>query len=395
MEYQIVISRYNEDISYLSFFKDIILVYNKGDAIDETYNIVKLPNIGRESHTYIYHIVNNYENLANRTLFIQGNVTDHKLLPTIEYFKKNDFIANLKEYNIDSLKSRIKHSFKFLKALKSGDLKKSKYTPYIWINKIGIDISDLNRFKMTWGANFCVSKELIHKRPKIFYEHLLKYIEYDQNPEEGHFFERSWYLIFNNPKFIEKKIIYYNFDPNITIESLNYYKNLFKEVHLWTNNIDNITNINLKYINSEDYININLNIINNTFEIELNILNILLSFDNNINFEIKFGINNIEIFHNDIFLINATKNNYMEKYTIMWYNNLLLIIKNNIVILHILNELSDKLNFTSSKIQGNNQYFNHKYNNDTIYIFYTNSSYMNKIFYKDNYEDYYVKELEK
>jgi hypothetical protein len=41
MEYQIVISRYNEDISYLSFFKDIILVYNKGDDIDETYNVMK------------------------------------------------------------------------------------------------------------------------------------------------------------------------------------------------------------------------------------------------------------------------------------------------------------------------------------------------------------------
>jgi hypothetical protein len=79
-----------------------------------------------------------------------------------------------------------------LKDLNNGNLKRTKHTPFEWINLIGIDISQLLNFDMVWGANFCVNKNLILQKPKIFYENLLKYIEYDSNPEEGHFFERSW-----------------------------------------------------------------------------------------------------------------------------------------------------------------------------------------------------------
>lgn len=74
MDNQIIISRYNEDISWIHSFRDISLIYNKGiNNIDSNiFNVVQLKNVGRESHTYLYHIVNNYYNLANVTLFTQG-----------------------------------------------------------------------------------------------------------------------------------------------------------------------------------------------------------------------------------------------------------------------------------------------------------------------------------
>merc|ERR1719248_86361 len=34
--------------------------------------VQQLPNVGRESHTYLHHIVDNYENLANWTVFTQA-----------------------------------------------------------------------------------------------------------------------------------------------------------------------------------------------------------------------------------------------------------------------------------------------------------------------------------
>ena len=243
MEYQIIIARYNEDINYLSFFKDIILVYNKGiNDIPHHFSSIKLPNIGRESHTYLYHIINNYDNLANKILFLQGKVNDHKLLPTIEYFKDSDFIGRKSKHSINLIKETIPHSGKYLKELKRGELKRSKYTPFEWINKIGIDISDLQYFEMIWGANFCVSKELIHKKPKIFYENLIKYVDYNINPEEGHFFERSWYLIFNHDNFMLKNIILYYHSNNISNNLMNLCNNILEnnknihEIHLWTNN---------------------------------------------------------------------------------------------------------------------------------------------------------------
>ena len=71
MDTQIVVARYNENINWLIPFKDIALIYNKGNNnIDANYfNIINLKNVGRESHTYLYHIVNNYDNLAKNTIF--------------------------------------------------------------------------------------------------------------------------------------------------------------------------------------------------------------------------------------------------------------------------------------------------------------------------------------
>jgi hypothetical protein len=46
------------------------------------------------------------------------------------------------------------------------------------------------------GAIFSVSKELIHKKPISFYKYLLSFLEDHIDPEEGHYFERTWAYIF-------------------------------------------------------------------------------------------------------------------------------------------------------------------------------------------------------
>ena len=207
MKYQIVIARYNEDIQYLLNYSNISIVYNKGDnKIPLKFNYINLPNIGRESHSYLYHIIKNYDNLSDKTLFIQGNIKDHKLYPLNYYlYNKNIFFGKKSTHTINFLKNHIDHNGKYLNELYNGDLKKSKYTPYEWLNLIGIDISQINKFEMVWGANFSISKDLIREKPKIFYENIIKYLEYDKNPEEGHYFERSWNLIFNHSIFKKKK----------------------------------------------------------------------------------------------------------------------------------------------------------------------------------------------
>ena len=248
MENQIVVARYNEDINYLSKFSNIMIVYNKG--IDDTpfnYNTIKLPNIGREAHTYLYHIIQNYDNLANKTLFMQGKVSDHKILPIMDYFKDDDFIGNRSVHNIDLIKNNIKHTGKYLKELNSGYLKKSKYTPYEWINNIGIDISDDDKFEMVWGANFSVSKELILKRPKIFYENLIKYVDYDINPEEGHYFERAWYLIFNHTKIKNFKTVTSYLDNDQNNKNTSIKMTGSNEINIWTN--VPTCDLKIKYIN--------------------------------------------------------------------------------------------------------------------------------------------------
>ena len=74
----IVVARYNENLDWL---KDIpknfnIIIYNKG-LEDLTRPFIKIPNVGRESHTYLYHIITNYNNLADITIFCQGDSIFH------------------------------------------------------------------------------------------------------------------------------------------------------------------------------------------------------------------------------------------------------------------------------------------------------------------------------
>jgi hypothetical protein len=59
---QLIVSRYNEDVQWTSAYSNIATVYNKGSPEtcygkkDSHLNIQQLPNIGREGHTYLYHI---------------------------------------------------------------------------------------------------------------------------------------------------------------------------------------------------------------------------------------------------------------------------------------------------------------------------------------------------
>jgi len=85
----LIVARYNEDLNWIKSKYDNIFIYNKGN--DNLKNSIKLNNLGRESHTYIYHIYNNYENLNDINIFSQGRINDHSFKGesfSEEYFYK-------------------------------------------------------------------------------------------------------------------------------------------------------------------------------------------------------------------------------------------------------------------------------------------------------------------
>jgi hypothetical protein len=74
----IVISRYNENLDWVLPYNDISIIYNKGDNnIPYFSNKFDIQNIGREGHTYLYHILNQYCHLSNRTIFLQADWFPH------------------------------------------------------------------------------------------------------------------------------------------------------------------------------------------------------------------------------------------------------------------------------------------------------------------------------
>jgi hypothetical protein len=368
-KYNIVCARYNEDIRWLLPFRHITTIYNKGNysEILNKFETIILNNVGRESHTYLYHIVQNYDNLASKTIFFQGKINDHKILDLEDYFKDDDFTANLDNFPIDKLKDRIIHYGKYKQQYNNGNMKISYYTPYDWITKvIGLNIDNENKIsKIVWGANFSISKELIHKKPKIFYENILKHIENDINPEEGHFLERTWYMIFHYNYISKPKIAYMYIDKynhNINNNILKKFGNSYEEIHVWCE-LDK--NLNLGKYEDIYYTSNNLKYIDICPIIQDNSFRINVKANNDAHILIEFT-------------------DYEEKYEIVLggWNNTKSIIRdyyNNVIIASVDKKILDKNNFIQCdiKLTGDNKLivsvnneillnYNHTFKNNCI-----------------------------
>ena len=70
-ENEIVIARYQEDISWSNAYRDICVIYNKESEMSgfERGQVISLNNVGREAHTYLYHIISRWGQIADKTLF--------------------------------------------------------------------------------------------------------------------------------------------------------------------------------------------------------------------------------------------------------------------------------------------------------------------------------------
>lgn len=88
----IVVANYKENIDWALPYSDIVIIYNKGDRVINNFPVVyNIPNIGREGHTYLYHICSRYNQLANRTFFLQAEWISHNpsILYGIDNYDKN------------------------------------------------------------------------------------------------------------------------------------------------------------------------------------------------------------------------------------------------------------------------------------------------------------------
>lgn len=210
MKNQLVISRFNENLNWLKKWKSEfeIVVYNKGKKIDtDDLNCIDIPNYGRESHTYLYHIVKNYDKLYDNTIFLQGNISDiginvyKNLMQYIVDIENDGFSAS----NIGFFDETIWNDIDFLgnpkykHEVENGFLKLSKIKFKDYVNT---HLGKVPKYTpVSWCGCFGVSKEFILSRPIKFYNDLLKSFPEYHTPEESHFLERMWAYIFTEKKW--------------------------------------------------------------------------------------------------------------------------------------------------------------------------------------------------
>lgn len=224
----LVIARYKENLDWLedtiaklkSLSYDVhVYIYNKGNTLvklaEEICDMVtckNLPNVGRESHTYLTHIIENYEKLKDNAYIVclQGEFKEHfrwygnPTTPT-------DLVLNLIQDAMASKTASLTYAKVW--AHEVGNSCSAHYGFRIsqharepldprspkcfgdWYNEYVGEWKDGEAWHTMpfWiGGLYAVAHTQILKRPLSYYTKLRDCVGVSLNPEVGHFIERAW-----------------------------------------------------------------------------------------------------------------------------------------------------------------------------------------------------------
>ena len=243
--FDLVIARYNEKLSWIldnEFMDYNIIVYNKG--INDNFEkknvkkIIKLNNVGMCDHTYLFHIITNYDNLSDITFFFPGSLNmEHKydraldIIYIVNKFNKGAFVASHHKNGI----ANDLYDFEILNhdLADENNKKINDNNKLIPANIRPFGKWFLEKFKsdinyVSYLGIFAMSKKDIIKYPVEYYKKLMTELEVNSNLEVAHYFERSWIKIFSP---LYDTIIAVNYDNDDEYDDNEYEKNddeLFK-----------------------------------------------------------------------------------------------------------------------------------------------------------------------
>jgi hypothetical protein len=206
MRLDVVVAHYKENLDWLRDLKhDLIgnvFVYTKSDlecdlSLSEKTCHSYLTNVGRESHTYIWHCVNRWDELKSSDFifFVQGSPHGMQARNIL------DWINIISKENLDYTHNfRMSNPYEFLSSGRchnwAGETTSAGCDVKEWCNKnVRKDIPSV--IPIFWNACFGVSTKLILSSPISRYVNLIQNELSTINPECGHYCERLWYYIFN------------------------------------------------------------------------------------------------------------------------------------------------------------------------------------------------------
>lgn len=190
---ELVVARHTEDLAWLrrvpGEFR--VTVYNKGDKIPFSR---PLPNIGREAHTYLHHLIERYETLADVTVLVQGHPFDHA----------PDLHARLRALAGGRESVGGFHWFGFLA---DTDDARGRRLFVPWSknpDRAELRLGDFHQqlfrqpgpghYRFFVGAQFAVTRETVHRRTADFFRRARDLaVEF---PFAPHCFERCWDRVF-------------------------------------------------------------------------------------------------------------------------------------------------------------------------------------------------------
>ena len=204
---EVVVARYGEDVSWTAELGYPVTVYDKSGRPGP----LALPNIGRESHTYLTHIIRRYADLAAFTVFVQGAPFEHMPVGTTPAA----FAARIAQ------DVRLGVTFTGFAAFKlkcdrlgrphdMADPAKHGHRPgfgkdipvgEVYRRLFGDPVPETFLTPAPAGMLF-VARERILARPLAFYHRALALVVADPDDAHntGHAFERLWQIVFRGKK---------------------------------------------------------------------------------------------------------------------------------------------------------------------------------------------------
>lgn len=192
----LVVARWQEDLAWLRRVPRPVRVwiYNKGPEVvppRPATSVIPLPNVGREAHTYLHHLVTRYEELADLTVFVQGRPFDHvpdlhRVLRGLAAGEEPVSAFRWLGFLID--RDDADGSLLFQKWSKNPERRPLPMRAF-WPAVFGIQPCP-DSFVFYGGANWIASAAGLRRRARAFYQQALRVAA--EFPDAAHCFERCW-----------------------------------------------------------------------------------------------------------------------------------------------------------------------------------------------------------
>lgn len=202
----VVIARFEENIDHLSWLQRIPhTIFNRGDDVIGPLHVVeRLENVGRESFLYLSYIAHNYHRLANVTVFSQASQAVKTIYNDGDFRKDVEDLALGRVFlpaHTDGFAFCIPTYTSVFNAQHLADLtarygeERAKIFHEGYQTLLHFTV-DNPRFSGT--GCFFVTRDVILRNSRSYYVKLARLLGRENNPVEGHFFERAWPEVFHS-----------------------------------------------------------------------------------------------------------------------------------------------------------------------------------------------------
>lgn len=201
----IIISRYAEDVSWIKDYNIDYLVFNKGTSLTG-YKQQICENIGNNQRDIFQFIYDNYDNLPEYMIFVQGNPFEHCNKEVFNSLIEKEELTCLESFDnsINSHAARYNNGYEEINdSWYVSSHNHSHNQTCKWVSLDHFMFSTFSDYvpkkwiRFTPGSQYVIPKNVALSYSRSFWQHLMNILDRN-NMTEGHIIERALFMILKN-----------------------------------------------------------------------------------------------------------------------------------------------------------------------------------------------------